>query len=362
MTLSKKTYCIVSATFIGLIVILSFVSLNILWKGFDVIENDSMKNHVERILSTIDFEYETLVTTVGDYAGWDETYAFVQNKNEKYIKVNLDISIFAQLRLNAIIILNRKGEVVYSTGYDRREGKQIPLSPEIMEHFHAGSFLAGHENIKSRKKGILSLKKGGIILASHPILTSTFSGPIMGTLIMGRDLDEDVLQRWSKLTRTMLSLQPLQDKKGVLPPSEIAVENVSPEISKGRTQIHDVYGKPAYLLSVRMPRQVHLQAQKTIRYLAILTFMVFLVFALAIIWLLKKSIIIRLVKIGRDVNKIGMDADFSARINVAGEDELTGLGSEINGMIEKLEESTRQLTETHNTLHQTNQVLLEQIE
>ena len=111
-----------------------------------------------------------------------------------------------------------------------------------------------------------------------------------------------------------------------------------------------------------MPRHVHLQAQKTIRYLAIITSMVFLAFALAIALLLKKSIITRLVRIGQDVNRIGMDADFSARIRVEGEDELTRLGSEINGMIEKLEESTRQLTETHNTLYQTNQVLLEQIE
>jgi PAS domain S-box-containing protein len=362
MTLSKKTYCIVSATFIGLIVILSFVSLNILWKGFDVIENDSMRNHVERILSTIDFEYETLVTTAGDYAGWDDTYTFAQNRNANYIKSNMVNSTFAQLRLNTVIILNRKGEVVYSTGYDRRKDEMIPLSPEIMEHFRAGSFLAGHDDVKSIKKGILPLENGGIILASRPILTSTYSGPIMGTLIMGRDVDEEVLQRWSKLTRTMLSLQSLKYKKGALPaPSGIAVENISPDITEGYTQIPDIYGKPAYLLSVRMPRQVHQQAQKTIRYLAIITFIVFLVFALAIIWLLKKSIITRLLKIGRDVNKIGMDADFSARISLAGEDELTGLGNKINGMIEKLEESTRQLTETHNTLYQTNQVLLEQI-
>ena len=199
MTLSKKTYLIVCLTFIGFIVVLSLISSNILWKGFDIIENNDMRDHVGRILSTIDFEYETLVTAAGDYAGWDETYAFVQNKNDKYIRVNMDISVFSQLRLNVIIILNRKGEVVYSTGYDRREDKLIPVSPEIMEHFRSGSFLASHENIKSRKKGILSLKKGGVILASHPVLTSTFSGPIMGTLIMGRDLDEEVLRAVVKI-------------------------------------------------------------------------------------------------------------------------------------------------------------------
>jgi len=364
MTLSKKTYFIVSVSFIVLIAVLSFVSSNILWKGFDVIENDSMRNHVERILNMIDYEYETLATTVGDYAGWDDTYAFVQNRNKKYIKVNMDVSIFAQLKLNAVIILNREGEMIYSTGYDRRKARQIPLSQEIVEHVRAGSFLAGHENIKSIKKGVLSLKNGGFILASRPILTSTFSGPVIGTLIMGRDLDDDVIQRWSKLTRTELSLQPLQDKKDAVPavPSEIAVKNVSPDIIEGSTRILDVYGKPAYRLSVRMPRQVHLQAQRTIRYLAIVTSAVFMIFAIAVIWLLNKSIIARLVRIGRDVTKIGIDADFPARISVTGEDELTRLGSQINVMIEKLEESTRQLTEAHDTLFQTNQVLLEQIE
>ncbi|RPH49463.1 MAG: PAS domain S-box protein [Desulfobacteraceae bacterium] len=363
MTLSKKTYLIVCAAFIGLVSVLSFVASKALWKDFDVIEENSIKNHVSRVLNMIDYEYETLVTTAGDYAGWDDTYAFVQNKNEKYIKSNMTDSTFAQLKLNAVIILNTKGEVAYSMGYDRREDKQVPLSAEIAEHVRAGSFLARHENIKSYKKGILSLKNGGVILASRPIITSEYSGPIMGTLIIGRDLDEEVLGRWAKLTRTELSLKPLWDKKEALPaPSGIEVENVSSGIIEGRTQIPDVYGKPAYVLGVRMPRHVHLQAQRTMRYLAIVTSVVFLLFALAIVWLLKKSIITRIVSIGRDVNKIGIDADFAARIRVDGEDELTMLGSEINGMIEKLEASTWQLTDTHNTLYNTNQVLLEQIE
>ncbi|MDQ1331828.1 MAG: Histidine kinase [Thermodesulfobacteriota bacterium] len=57
MTLSRKTYLIVCAAFIGLIAVLFFLTSNILWKGFDVIENNSMKNHVERALNMIDYEY-----------------------------------------------------------------------------------------------------------------------------------------------------------------------------------------------------------------------------------------------------------------------------------------------------------------
>lgn len=363
MTLSKKTYCIVCAAFLGLIAVLSFVTSNILWKGFDIIENNSTKNHVERILSVIDFEYENLVTTAGDYAGWDDTYDFVQNRNEAYVKSNLIDSTFTQLQLDMIIILDRKGEVVYATGYDRKEGQKVPLSPENLEHFRAGSYLARHENIESSKKGILSLKTGGVIVASRPILTSSYSGPIMGTFIMGRNLDEEVLKRWSNLTRTSLSLQPVGNTKEPLPaPSKIAVQNMGCEITEASTPILDIYGEPAYLLRVRMPRNVHQQAHKTIQYLAAAAFIVFLVFAFAIIWLLKKSIITRMISMGREVNKIGMDADFSARVRITGKDELTGLGKEINGMLEKLEESTHQLTEAHNALYQTNQVLLEQIE
>ncbi|MDQ1331827.1 MAG: hypothetical protein QG578_2097, partial [Thermodesulfobacteriota bacterium] len=122
-------------------------------------------------------------------------------------------STFAQLGLNMIIILNRRGEMVYSSGYDHREAKRIPIPAEIGEHIRAGSLLTNHESIKSDKKGIISLRNGGVILASRPVITSAYSGPIMGTLIMGRNLDEEVLGRWAKLTRTELSLQPLRDIK-----------------------------------------------------------------------------------------------------------------------------------------------------
>jgi PAS domain S-box-containing protein len=362
MTLSRKTYLIICAAFIGLTAVMSFVSYDILWKGFGVVESESIKGHVGRVLGIIDYEYETLARTAADYAGWDETYDYVRNKNQNYINVNMDISIFAQLGLNALIILDVNGGVVYSTGYDGAKGKRTPLSREFMEHFRPGGFLAVHENPKSVKKGIIRLKERGIIVASHPVLTSTFSGPVMGTLVMARDLDEVVINRWNKLTGTSMSLEPVRDQKKIAPSPEITVEKVSSEIIKGRALLPDIYGNPAYILSVGMPRPVHIQAQRTIRYMAAATSIIFLSFAMAIIWLLKKSITSRLVGISRDVNKIGAEADFSAHIEVKGGDELSELGNEINGMIEKLRESARQLTEAHGTLYQTNQMLLDQIE
>jgi len=368
MSLSKKTLIIVSVAFIGLMTVLYLMTSQILFQGFDRVEEDAMKNDVERVLSAVEYEIGALDTTTGDYAGWDDTYAFAQKRDEKYVKVNMNNTTFTQLKINIVIIMNNRGEMVFGTGYDGKEDKQVPLSAEITEHFRPGRFLAFHDRIDGKKTGILKLKNGGMIISSRPILTSKFLGPIMGTIVMGRNIDAEVLSKWAKLTKTELSLHP-SDHEAAGPnggaekgADRIVVRQKGPNVIEGYAQISDVYGKPAYLLQVGMARPVHQQEVKTIGSLIAASLLAFLIFGATIVWLLKKSIIIRMLRISQDVRKIGMEADFSARVDAEGDDELAWLGREINGMIAKLEESALELRKVHHVVQQTNEILLEQIE
>ena len=367
MTLSKRTLVIVAVAFVGLMAVLSLLTSLILSRGFNRLEEDDMRNNVERVLSAVEQEIEAVDTTTGDYAGWDETYAFVQRRDEKYIKANMNNTTFAQLRINAVIIMNSQGEIVFATGYDPKNDRQLRLPPEIREHFRPGSLLTVHERTTDKKTGILRLPDGGMIISSRPILTSKYTGPIRGTIVMGRNIDGDLLKRWARLTKTDLSLQPLAIAAG-LPGKDgggragIVVEEKGADAIEGHTQINDVYGRPAYHLQVRMGRPVSAQERKTVGYLTAASLLVFVIFGAAVFWLLKRIIIARLLKIGAEVREIGLKADFSARVEAAGNDELASLGREINGMIAKLEESALELRHVHRVVQQTNEDLCAQIE
>lgn len=367
MTLSKKTLLIVSVAFIGLMAILSLMASLILSRGFNRLEINGARDNIERVLSAIEFEIDAVDTTTGDYANWDDTYAFVQGRVGNYIKSNMNNTTFAQLKIHAVIIMNNDGEIVFSTGYDPKQDRQFRLPEEIRAHFRPGRLLAVHNRINVKKTGILRLNGGGMLISSRPILTSKYTGPVMGTMVMGRNIDGDLLQRWARLTKTAMSLRPLaaadlHGKNGGGEMAGVVVEERGADTIEGYTNINDIYGKPAFQLQIRMGRPVRDQGRKIVGYLMTTFLIVFALFGTFIIWLLKRSIIARLLKMGAQVKEIGLKADFSARVDAIGNDELALLGKEINGMIAKLEASALELRNIHNVVQRNNEILLEQIE
>ena len=64
-----------------------------------------------------------------------------------------------------------------------------------------------------------------------------------------------------------------------------------------------------------------------------------LVFGLTTLLLLEKTVLSRLEQLSQGVNEIGRKRDFSARVHIAGEDEIGGLAGRVNGMLEDLEQS-----------------------
>jgi len=90
MTIRKKTLLIIGVTFVGLVVILYFVSQNILLSSFGRLEEKNTRQNIERVVSALEANIAFIDATADDWATWDDTYAFIEDKNEGYLKSNLD--------------------------------------------------------------------------------------------------------------------------------------------------------------------------------------------------------------------------------------------------------------------------------
>jgi len=89
MTLRRRTLLIILATLVALIVILFVVSQAIFLRGAARLEEQDARQNVERALNALSQEISHLETQVGDWAPWDDTYAFIDDANESYIQSNL---------------------------------------------------------------------------------------------------------------------------------------------------------------------------------------------------------------------------------------------------------------------------------
>ncbi|KUK71558.1 MAG: Diguanylate cyclase and metal dependent phosphohydrolase, partial [Clostridiales bacterium 38_11] len=337
-------------------VITSYViSEKYLLKGYVEIEEELVLKNIARLNDALSGELLTLQRINSDWAAWDDTYTFIEDVNKRYIKTNLVTDTYKSLNLNVMVFINSSGKIVYGHGYDLENLKLTDLPAGLDRYLTPGSPLLKHESLISTVKTIVLLPEGPMLLVSQPIITSEKQGPIRGSLVVGRYLDAVEIKRLADLTHLSLTLQVYGEQGSsdfneaysllsVDKPTLVRVLNQSS--IAGYSLITDINGKPSLVFRVLMPRDIYNQGKLSHR--CFVTIIIITGFVLLFISLLlsEKMILLRLTNLIKSVIKIGQTKDFSARVPVAGGDELSTLAGEINTMLTGLEQSRGKIKES----------------
>ena len=85
------------------------------WVFYGYVET-AQRNQVDRdfeiVETIIENEKENLNSILKDWAYWDDTYNFINNRNPEYVKSNLNEESLENLSLNMMLFVNQSGEVV----------------------------------------------------------------------------------------------------------------------------------------------------------------------------------------------------------------------------------------------------------
>jgi signal transduction histidine kinase len=365
MTLRHKTLLVIGVTLIGLIALL-YVTGSAIWlDSFADLEEQITIQNVERATNAISDDLATLNALAGDYAEWDDTYTFVDDQNPAYVEANFFDDNFIDLHVNLMLIFNNAGERVFAKNVDLQSGQEIPIPSELQTHLGPDSPLLQHREITSRLAGLILLPDASLLLSSRPILTSLDEGPIRGSFIMGRFLNGDEVKRLAGLTNLSLTFQRFETPQG--PDDFVAarealargaatfVQPLSANTVAGYALLKDIYGQPALILRIDLPRSVYGQGQASFRYFAFSLVAVSLVVGLITLWLLERLVLSRLARLSHEVGQIGAEGNLSARVASAGQDELSGLAGDINQMLATLEQTQQELQEAKQAAEAANQ-------
>ena len=346
-SLRGKTLAIVLIAMIGLVGGLFVVSWFVLMRGFNNIEEDYASQNLGRASSALYNELEILDRTTSEYASWDQTYAYLRGKNPSYIKTEFPTSTFVQLRVNFVIILNNSGQQLFYKGFDLVSSEQARLPGGLEAHLPSGSLLTSHKDESGRAAGILLLPSGPVLIDSRPVLTSNSKGPIAGTIIMARLLDGQEIKRLSDMVYMPIDIELLDNAQ--LPPDvrltasaiskqhRIVTRTFDQESLAAYTTLNDIYGKPALILRILMPRKIYQQGRASLLQFLLLLLAAALVFGAVTLYLLQRAVVSRIANLTENITRIGASGDLSARLAVTGQDEIAYLGDAINAMLEDLE-------------------------
>lgn len=348
MTLRQKTLLITGVTLILLVVTLYATSSHVLLNGFAKAESDSARKSIGRLKDGIRYSIEDLDTTVTDYAHWDDTCRFVTDRNENYLRSNLNDETLGTLKVNLVAYVKSSGEVLWGTGFDLQSGLSKPLPRDFQRHLTSQGLLIGAEP-KGVKSGILMLSQGAFLLVARPILRSDKTGPPRGTLIMGRLLDREKIARLEEITQCRIASQAFnsaalpadfKQAKSELQYQDPYINVQNGAVVSGYSVVRDAFGKPALIVRANMSRVIYRQGLYSLRALLLSLLGVGAVFTLVGAGLMERLVLSRLVRLSRGLSIISAHGDLHERVPVGeagGHDELDNLGRDINRMLHALE-------------------------
>jgi diguanylate cyclase (GGDEF)-like protein/PAS domain S-box-containing protein len=349
MPLQKKSFLTLLISLIAAVAILFGTASVILIQSYSRLEAFTAKQNVERVENTYSAVIDQLKSTITDWSYWDDTYQFISDHNQVYIDKNLSDDTLAYLHLNFIQYIDGNGGVVYTKVVDY-DGKGVTFSKtENTDLYQKYPLLFQSTEEDTQPSGIIYIGESPMLTVSSPVLHNDQLGPSNGTVLMGRFLNQNLMDDLADQLNTRIIFYPYPIdtsnarivklsgmlEKGVLFPSQV----VDKSVFAGYKLLRDMNGDPAAVLEVRFPRDIYNQEISTLNYLFSTLLVLVLIVLLVFYFLLDRMFFKRIMGLSHDVTRINELRQPNARISTnSGNDEITGLGENFNQLLGTLEE------------------------
>ena len=298
----------------------------------------------------MDFSFQNAISELnvklGDWAVWDDSYNFIKDKNEEFIKSNLTNVAFTTLKINTMFFVNKEDEIIFSKMIDLDTEEYIPLD-ELSSFITKNINLFKFTDLEASFSGVISLKEGNLIFVSRPILTSEGEGPIAGFMLFGKFINKDFLDSINLVTQQTVDIYPynssLEIDDLILAKSNLSKEKkyfVNPLDEKnigGYLLLYDVFNNPLSILKVIYNRDVYIKGQKTFNIFLLIIFFSIIFFGFIIILFFEFLVIFRILKLKKNILNISKEEAFKSRIKVENNDEFSELAFSINNMLDQIE-------------------------
>jgi signal transduction histidine kinase/CheY-like chemotaxis protein len=362
MSIRKKTAIFVGVTFLILLASLILTSRVVVLGSFLDLEKQHSLRSTRQVITQFENTLASLSATARDWASWDETYRFIDDRNPQYIAENLTDATLINLNLNFMWFFDTAGRLVFAKCLDLKKRREIPSEPDIVDLFRSRKILFEPGSTEGRFSGVLLTSPNPALVALRPILKNDDTGPVRGTLMIGTYLDSSTIDRISNLTNLTISVCDLRNtplpvdcatvRSSFSQDRQIIVQPAGNQTISGYFLQRDIFGDPGLIVKASDSRDISRHGRQTLNYFLSALIALALVFIVLILLFLEKIILTPLISLNRQLARIDSVEDRSQRIEMKNKDELGQLAKPINLMLDRISKGAAVLAETNARLSQ----------
>lgn len=183
------------STYIFISLFLSVFIYKLLIRDYVELESQQNIKNINSILKQIDTRITNIKSIVNDYSKWDDTYNFIENKDQSYLYENFreGTSTLEDLNIDFIIFSDSKHNILFSKFLENKSISINDLELNIVN------------KLKNKNKASTIFKNEDklIYLIKENILKSDFSGNSNGYIIGGKFINDSSLTSLSNVFESL---------------------------------------------------------------------------------------------------------------------------------------------------------------
>lgn len=346
MSLRLKLSLIILVVGVAFVAV-ALVFLNVgLFSSFRALQHESVFQEAARAEEDLDKEARHLGVLATDWAVWDDTYAFLEDRNEAYAASNLSASAHPTSLLDLLGIADLEGRWVHLGVYDRFDGEPLEVHGFPMEGLAADDPL-WPEDASGARAGLMRYADQAWLMSAHYVLPSSGEGEPRGLMVMGRRILPEDVANLSDHAGAEVTLGPYRPSAHREPAPVSWPQTRIPDggHAEATVLLADLAGRPAMELLVRTEAEILRSGRMALDSMAVANVGAIVCISLVLLVLLRRFIVTRVLRLGRGLEAIRGDGDLSRRVSIGGSDEIAVLGASVNALLAKLEQRTGALNE-----------------
>lgn len=206
MSLRKKVVGVLLLVFALYGVTASLVLHQLQGRSYIDLEQRAIVEQMGRAREIIVIYGNYVENLVFDWAYWDDTWLYAQGKNDGFYDENLADGYLGTLGFDFAIVLDRDGNTVFEEAYSDRQGTIDSTFAILPGENSADNGLRKTKSSEGYITGFISTSNGPALVTSSEIYRGDESGPSAGHLILGRVLNEKLLEDISRSVHSRVDL------------------------------------------------------------------------------------------------------------------------------------------------------------